>query len=85
MEMARECTSFTFNPIHTLLSAQTGFSFVRAAVAYSILERISGLDHKVICHVSRSSGKRLLQIYLWCLDNLPKLWNRIEMEGNALI
>ena len=23
-------------------------------------------------------GKRLLQIHLWCPDDLPRLWDRIE-------
>ena len=34
-------------------------------------------------------GKGLLQIHLWCPDNLPRLWDKtkqkIEMEVNALI
>ena len=44
MEMTRERISFTFDPRDMLLSLQMGFSFVRAAVAYAILERTSGLD-----------------------------------------
>ena len=40
MEMTRECISFTFDPKDMLLSLQIGFSFVRAAVACTILERI---------------------------------------------
>ena len=44
MEMTRERISFTVDPRDTLLSLQMGFSFVRAAVACSIFERISGLD-----------------------------------------
>ena len=43
MEMTRERISFIFDPRHMLLSLQTGFGFVRAAVASSIVERISGL------------------------------------------
>ena len=42
--MTRERISFTSDPIDMLLSLQMGFSFVRAAVAYSIFERISGLE-----------------------------------------
>ena len=41
--MTRERISFTFDPRYMLLSPQMGFSFVRAAFARSILERISGL------------------------------------------
>ena len=25
-------------------------------------------------------GKGLLQIHLWCPDDLPRLWDRIEIE-----
>ena len=25
-------------------------------------------------------GKGLLQIHLWCSDDLPRLWNRIEID-----
>ena len=44
MEMTRERISFTFEPKDMLLSIQMAFSFERAAVACSILERISGLE-----------------------------------------
>ena len=43
--MTSECTSFTFDPRDMLLSVQICFGFVRAAVACSILERISGPSH----------------------------------------
>ena len=43
-EMTRECISFIFDPRDMLLSLQMGFSFVRAAVACAILERISCLE-----------------------------------------
>ena len=26
-------------------------------------------------------GKKLLQNYLWCPDNLPKLWDKIEQNN----
>ena len=42
-EMTRERISFTLDP-RDMLSLQMGFSFVRAAVACSILERTSGLE-----------------------------------------
>ena len=44
MEITRERISFTFDPRDMLLSLQMGFSFVRAAVACAILERISALE-----------------------------------------
>ena len=44
MEMTRECISFTFDPRDMLVNLQTGFSFVRAAVACAVLERLSGLE-----------------------------------------
>ena len=40
MEMTREHISFTFDPIDMLFSLQIGFSFIRAAVVWAILERI---------------------------------------------
>ena len=44
IEMTRKRTSFTFEPKDMLLSLQMGFSFVRAAMACAILERIFGLE-----------------------------------------
>ena len=44
MEMTRELISFTFDPRGILLSVEMGFSFVRAAVACAVLEKISGLE-----------------------------------------
>ena len=44
IEMIREHISFTFDPRDILLSLQMGFSFVRAAVACVIFERISELE-----------------------------------------
>ena len=44
MEMTRECISFTLDPRDIVLSHQIGFSFVRAALACAILERISGFE-----------------------------------------
>ena len=44
MEMTRECISFTFDARDTLLSLQMCFSFLIAAVACAILERISCLE-----------------------------------------
>ena len=43
-EMTRERISFTFDPKDMLLSLKVGFSFVRAAMACTILERTSGLE-----------------------------------------
>ena len=39
VEMTREGISFTFDPRDMLLSLQVGFSFVRAAMAWAVLER----------------------------------------------
>ena len=44
MEMTRGRISFTFDPTDMLLSLRMGFSFVIAAVACAILERISFLE-----------------------------------------
>ena len=42
MEMTREHIGFTLDLRDMLLSLQTDFSFVRAAVACAVLERTSG-------------------------------------------
>ena len=43
-EMMRKSTSFTFYPIDMLLSLQIGFSFVRTAMACTILWRTSDFE-----------------------------------------
>ena len=42
IDMTRKSISSIFDPRHMLLSLHTGFSFVRAAVACTILDRTSG-------------------------------------------
>ena len=59
MEMTREYIGFTTDPRDILLSLQIGFSFVRAAVAYAILERISGLQPS-----SETTAPRYLKIMI---------------------
>ena len=59
MEITRERTSFTFDPIDMLLSLQMGFSFVRAAVACAIIERTSGLEPS-----SETTTPRYLELLL---------------------
>ena len=44
MEMTRERIRFTFHSRDMLLSFQMGLSFVRAAVALAVLERVSDLE-----------------------------------------
>ena len=58
MEMTRERISFTFDPRDTLLSFQMGFSFVRAALACAVLERVSGLEPS-----SETTAQRLLKLF----------------------
>ena len=60
---------FTFDARHVLLSLKIGFSFVRAAVACAILERISGLEpssEKENCSevIEASNGIQLLSFYV---------------------
>ena len=57
MGMSRERISFTFDPRDMLLSLQIGFSFVRAAVACSSLERTSGLEPS-----SKTTAPRYLKL-----------------------
>ena len=44
MEMTRKRISFAFDPKDMFLSLHIGFSFVRAAVAFTIIERTSGFE-----------------------------------------
>ena len=44
MEKTRERFSFTFDPRDMLLSLQSGISFVRAAAAFAVFEKISGFE-----------------------------------------
>ena len=52
LDMKRERIGFTFDSRDMLLSVHVGFSFIRAAVACAIRERISGFE---------SSSETLLQ------------------------
>ena len=72
MEMTRERTSFIFNQ-RDMLSLQIRFSFVRAAVAFSILERISVLDPS-----SEKTDSRYLKLDAersFCPFTLITLWS----------
>ena len=72
MEMTRERISFTFDPIDTLLFLPTGFSFVRAAVACAILERISGLEPSSETTVPRYLN--LVTVPNFCPFTFISLW-----------
>ena len=69
MEMTRERISFTFDSRDMLLSLQMGFSFVRAAVACAILERISGFGAIIRNNCSKvleaCYSTQLLPFYLY--------------------
>ena len=71
-EMTRERISFTFDPRDMFLSLQMGFSFVRAAVACAILERISGLEPS-----SETTAPRYLKLVTvpnFCHFTFISLW-----------
>ena len=45
------------------------------------------VDRNGLCHLGQlgqlktgQDGKGLLRIHLWCPDDLPRLWDRIEIE-----
>ena len=72
METTRERISFTFDPRDMLLSLQTGFRFVRAAVACTILERTSGLEPS-----SETTAPRYLKLVTvpnFCPFTFISLW-----------
>ena len=78
MEMTRERISFTFDPRDMLLSLQMGFSFVRAAVACSILERTSGLEPS-----SETTAPRYLKhvtVPNFCPFTFISLWMPLALD-----
>ena len=83
MEMTRECISFTFDPRDMLLSLQMGFSFVRAAVACSILERTSGLEP-----LSETTAPRYLKLVTvpsFCPFTFISLWMPLALFVISLV
>ena len=74
MEMTRERINFTFDPRDVLLSLQIGISFVRAAVAWAILERISGLESS-----SEATAPRYLK-----LVTVPSFWPNFYLSMEAI-
>ena len=82
MEMTRERISFAFDP-RDMLSLQTGFSFVRAAVACAILERISGLEPS-----SETTAPRYLKLGTvpnFCPFTFISLWMPLALFVISLV
>ena len=52
----------------------TGMDFASSTRAFE--NRSTQLGHLK----TGQDGKGLLQIHLWCPDDLPRLWDRIEIE-----
>ena len=63
MDMTREHISRVLELREMLLSFQTGFNLVNAAVVYAVLESISGLETSSDTTVPRYLSFRLLSIY----------------------
>ena len=83
MEMTRERISFTFDPRDMLLSLQMGFSFVRAAVAYAVLERTSGLEPS-----SETTAQRYLKLVTvpnFCPFTFIFLWMPLALFVISLV
>ena len=83
MEMTRERISVTFDPRHMLLSLQMGFSFVRAAVACAMLERISGLEPS-----SETTALRYLKLVTvpnFCPFTFITLWMPLALFVISLV
>ena len=83
LETTRECISFTFGPRDVLLSLQISYSFVRAAVAYAILERTSVFEP--------SSGTisprylKLVTVTSFCPFTLTSLWMSLALFVISLV
>ena len=77
MEMTRECISFIFDPRDTLFPLHTGFSFVGAAVARAILERIFGFEPS-----SETTASRYLKFVIvpsFCPFTLLSIWMSLSL------
>ena len=83
MEMTRERISFTFDPRYMLLSLQTGFSFVRAAVACAILERTSGLEPS--SEITGPRYLRLVKVPKFCHFTFISLWMLLALFVISLV
>ena len=83
MEMTRERISFTFDPRDMLLSFQMGFSCVRTAVAYAILERISGLEPSSETTTPRCL--KLVTVPSFCSFTFISLWMPLTLFVISLI
>ena len=77
MEMTRERISFAFDPRDMLLSLQIGFSFVRAAVACALFERISGLE-------AASETTALSYMKLVTVDSFCSFYLNLPLDALAL-
>ena len=83
IEMTKERISFTFDSRDTLLSLQIGFSFIRAAVACGILERISGLEPS-----SETTAPRFLKHFMvpyFCPFIFISLWMPLALFIISLV
>ena len=71
---------YTFDPRDMLLSLKIGFSFVRAAVACAILERISGFEPS-----SETTAPRYLKLVTvpsFCSDRKTEAFKGRFISGN---
>ena len=83
MERTRGRISFTFGPRDMLLSLQMGFSFVRAAVACAILERISGLEPSSETIAPRNL--KLVTVPSFCPFTFISLWMSLALFLFSLV
>ena len=74
MEMRRERISFRFDPRDMLSSLQMGFSFVGAAVACAIIERIYGLESS-----SETPDPRYLKLVTVPISDIYFIYLRMQL------
>ena len=80
-KMTREHISFTLDPSDMLLSLKMGFGFLRAAVAYAILKRVSGFEPS-----SETIASRYLKpvtVPSFCCFNLYLLYLSLDAIGGT--
>ena len=88
MDVTRERISRILEPREILLSFQTGFSFVNAAVVYAILKSISGLESSSV--ITEPRYLKLVTVSSFCLFTLisvlmPLVLFVISLVFSALI
>ena len=83
MDVTRECISRILELREILLSIQTGFSLVNAAVAFAILESISGLEPSSV--ITEPRYLKLVIVSSFCLFTVISVWMPLVLFVMSLV